>query len=370
VTKNNFLKYWILFFFLLFIAYLFAATQPIPEETILVPRWLSSLESNYPVYFDGSSLSPDMPESAAEEDFLFPFELGERYGYIDAAGRFTINRIKQGYLSISTDRWAEYDPVPGTITVQDPRDRPLVTIKEGRGYPLFLDNKIFLINDEQNSLTALDDTGAVRWSYDFAAVLTDIDAAAGLIVAGFLDGTVEVLDQEGNRIFFFEPGGSRFSIITGCRISKDGSRLAIISGYDDQRFLLLEKSGDSYKVVYHEFLSDGFRRNVFLAFIDHDRRIAFERDGGLGIYDTVTRKSVKIALQGEVLALDNTGEDNLLFLITGQTKVRNELVAIRLPGSIIMEVPFRSERVFLGRLGKRLYIGGGGIMAAFELDTR
>jgi hypothetical protein len=235
---------------------------------------------------------------------------------------------------------------------------------------LFLDKRIFLIHNEQNSLSAVDSSGKITWTYDFAAPITFMDAAAGLTLVGSLDGTVELLDGSGKRIYFFEPGGSRLSVILGCRISRDGSKIAVISGYDDQRFLLLERFGDSYNVVYHEFLSAGFRRAVFIAFIADDQWIAFEREGGLGLYNIGARNSVKLDLPGTVTAMDESGEDKLLFITTAQSGKKRQLVGIRLPYDIIMQAPFSSETTFLGRQGKQLYIGGGGTIASFKLDHR
>jgi hypothetical protein len=359
-------KYWFAGVVLLFTGYVFIAARPVPVETILSPQWLSSLESTYPD-FSGSD------EPGENREFL-PFQLGDRFGYVDSGGRFTLNRVKRGYISLSKDYWAEYDPVPGAIEVRNPLNEEILTIENPRGYPLFLDKKIFLLSDEQNSLSALDDSGKVRWTYDFAAPLTVIDAAAGFTLAGSLDGTVEVLNDQGLRIFFFEPGGSRLSVILGCAISKDGSKLAIISGIDDQRFLLLDRLGDAesneYKVLYHEFLNDGFRRPVHVSFIDHDNCIAFERQGGLGIYNIAARTGIKIPLEGEIVALDGSGDDHLLFTVTSQSKEQKRLVAIRLPGTVIIEAPFKSETAFFSREGSRIYIGGGMTMASFELDKK
>jgi hypothetical protein len=198
-----------------------------------------------------------------------------------------------------------------------------------------------------------------------------MDAAAGLIVTGSLDGTVELLDGNGRlAVPPNEPGGSRLSVILGCRISRDGSKLAIVSGIDPQRFLLLERFGDSYKVIYHEFLAEGFRREVFLAFVDNDRRVVFERNGGLGIYTIQTRNSVYLPLDGDVYALDGSGENGLLFVITAGGGQRKNLVMIRLPGTKIIAAPFTSESAFLGRQGSRLFIGGGTTMASFDLDKK
>jgi hypothetical protein len=356
----------------LFIVYIFAAAQPVPVESILVPRWLSSLESNYPVYLNGTSPSGTTPPPGLSPpgEGSIPFELGYRFGYVDSAGRFGVNRVKQGYVSLSETHWSEYEVSPENLEIHGVDDNQVLSIQGGGGYPLFLDGKIFLIGKEQTSLSLVDSGGNPQWTYDFAAPLTDIDAAAGLVLAGSLDGTVELLDETGRRVFFFEPGGSRLSVILGCRISRDGSRLAILSGFDDQRFLLLEKLGDSYKVSYHEFLGDGFRRAAHISFIDGDRQVVFERMGGLGIYDITGRTSRYVPLGGSIAALDGKGEGGFLFVISSLSDTRKELVGIRLPGTIAMRAPFASGDVFLYREGGNLYVGGGMTLAAFGLERQ
>jgi hypothetical protein len=365
VAKNKY-KIRLLVSFAVFIVYFFAAARPIPVESILVPRWLSSLESNYPVYLNDTSPAP--PE-VLPGDALIPFELGRRFGYVDGAGRFALNRTRGGYVSLSDKLWTEYAMNPDRIEVHQIENDQVLSL-EARGYPLFLDNRIFLVGKGQSSLSLVDAGGRPRWTRDFAAPLTDIDAAAGLVLAGSLDGTVELLDGEGKRIFFFEPGGSRLPVIVGCRLSRDGSRLAILSGFDDQRFLLLEKLGDSYKVSYHEFLGDGFRRAAHIAFIDEDRRVVFEREGGLGLYEIAPRRSRFLALEGKIMALDETGEGGIFFVINAPSDTRKELVGVRLPGTIAIQAPFVSDDVFLHRQGELLYVGGGATLASFAFEGR
>jgi hypothetical protein len=293
---------------------------------------------------------------------------------VDQDGRFLINQTKTGYVSLSADYWAEYEARPEEIDIHIPDGDRVIRLAGVRGYPFFMDKKISILGDEQNSLSALSSDGELLWTYDFAAPITYIDAAADLVLAGSLDGAVELLNNQGQRIFFFEPGGSRYAVICGCRISQDGSRIAVISGIDDQRFLFLERFGDAvnfeYKVVYHEFLRDGFRRAVHLAFIDQDRRVVFEREGGLGLYEISTRTSLQVSLNGTVTAIDDTGSDGLLFVLTAPSDIRKELVGIRLPGTIVVEAPFKSETAFLGRQGSRLYVGGGATLASFDLGKR
>jgi hypothetical protein len=360
-------KYWIIIGLSVFIVYVFVAARPIPLETILAPRWLRSLESDY--------LSI-MKEDQGDRDYLVPFKLSGHFGYADTQGRFAINRLISGAeegntgVSLSEHRWAEFDATPDVINIRSPEGESLMTIENSRGYPLFLDGKIFLVGEEQTSLSLVDDHGNLLWTYDFAAPLTCIDAAADLILTGSLDGIVELLDMSGKRVHAFEPGGSRLAVILGCRISRDGSRLAVISGYDDQRFLLQERFGNAYNTVYHEFLEDGFRHAVHISFIENDTWIAFERQGGLGLYEIETRRSVKAPLKGTMVALDETGGDRLIFAISslgGRSKV---LSAVRLPGVIVMEAPFKSETAFLYRRLSDIYVGGNTTLASFELGKK
>ncbi|MDR2793380.1 MAG: WD40 repeat domain-containing protein [Treponema sp.] len=364
--------------FVLFILYIFGAAQPIPEEMVLSPRWINSLTTTYPVAQDAAV------ESYAKNGPLLPFQLGERFGYVDKDGNFTINQVKNGYISLSDDHWAEYEAIPDRIEVHNPVHSPVLSIEMGdraqsvrqtvQGYPVFLDKRIFLINNEQNSIAALDGNGNVMWIYDFAATLTCIDAANGLLLTGSLDGVVEILNSEGKRIFFFEPGGSRLSIILACAFSKDGSKFAIVSGIDEQRFLLMERLGESlnneYRVTYHEFVGKGFRRPVPIAFVDNDNRVAFERETGLGLYEISSRKSLIVPLNGEIVTIDEKGSDRLLFLLLAQDGEQKQLVTIKFPAILMHKAPFKSDSVFLDRRDTTLYIGGGTNLASFEITKR
>jgi len=355
-------KYWIIGGIGIFFLYILAAPRPIPEETILIRRWVTSLESDYPMVVTGPGR-----ESPGPEGYL-PFTLGNHYGYIGGDGKFLINGMKRGAVSVSDNYWAAYGPRPDRIEVFTPYNESVMTIEHPGGYPFFLDNRVFLLGSEQNSVTLLDQEGKEEWTYAFSGILTSIDAAAGFVLTGSLDGVVELIDSNGKQaILPIDPGGSRLSIILGCALSRDASRIAIISGIDDQRFLLYERSGDTFKPIYHEFLTDGFRKPVAVTFIDNDSGVAYEREGGLGLYDIHRRVSLFIPLEGEIIALDGTGTEKLIFLLTAQEGNRKSFAAVRLPGSLIIQAPFRSRWAFLGRRGSRIYVGGDSKLASFGL---
>ena len=354
----------------LFVVYFFCAARPVPLETVLSPRWLNSLEYGQPVSL-GDNRADDGEQQA--EGGLIPFELGSRFGYFNRDGGFSINQIKKANVSLSLERWAEYDAEPERIAINNASGETVVAIENPRGYPFFLDGRTFLISSEQNAISEVDDSGAVVWTYEFASPLTCVDAAAGLVLAGSVEGVVGVLDSRGKQVFSFEPGGSRRSIIYGCAMSRDGSKLALISGIDKQRFLLLERFGSSvndYKVVYHEFLDSDFRRNVNVFFVEDDRWIVFEREGGLGLFELGSWHSGKVELNGEIKAIDHPGGQGLVFAVISRSPGLKELVGIRFPGRLVLEAPFKSEEVFLGRSDSRLFVGGKQALVSFDLEKR
>jgi hypothetical protein len=363
-------KSWIVVAVFLLLLYALIAAGPVTEETVLSMNWLASLEASY-------------AERMADGERLIPFELGQYLGYVSDDGRFGVNRQKQAYISMSDAVWAEYGAQDEDITVKDGFDRDVFHIENGHGYPFFLDSKTFIIHTEQNSVSLVKsegpEAGGIVWTYDFASPLTCVDAAAGYLLAGTLDGTVELIDETGARVYFSEPSGSRIATIFGCALSADGKKIALVSGLDKQRFVLIEQSGMAWRITFHQFLEEGLRRNVFVRFVDNDNKIIFERENGLGVYDIKNHTSHKIPLDGEVTALEDGGADGLLFLITSITPATpmtqmggagKKLVGIKFPDTVILEAPFNSVDAFLTRRGSRLFTGGKTTLASFTIEKK
>jgi len=365
-------KLWLFVIIVFFIAYFFLAARKIPRQMVLVPCWLSSLESGDTVL---------MGEAAdADTERLLPFSMGSRFGFVrQQDGRFFINKTTKSNVSLSDNHWAEYEAEPDRITIYDNKGEKYAVIENPGGYPFFFGDeggeqgRIFIVGSEQNSISEIDSSGAVLWTYEFAAQITCVDAARGLLLAGSLDGSIVIIDSNGRKVFSFEPGGSRYPVILGCAISRDGSALALISGIDNQRFLYLEQFGTSpgdYKVVYHEFLIGNFRRPVFISFIENDRWALFERIGGLGFYEAGSRRTTKVDLGGEISAVDQSGGLGLVFAVVSMSENRKELAGIMLPDRLMVAAPFKSDDVFLRRAASQLLIGGGQTIISFELEKR
>jgi len=345
---------WILIGALVFVLYVLAASAPIGSETVIVPAWLHTLNTS----------------TASEQvsDTLIPFQLGQKFGYFDSDGRFSILRSSDLRFAVSDFAWAEYAAIPESIELRKPRGELLFKSTE-RGYPFLADGRVYILGPEQNSMVALDADGRTVWKRDFPATITCAEAKAGLLLVGLLNGSIELIDAAGNVVFNFEPRGSRLPVIVAARLSNDARRIALISGIDPQRFLVLERSGTSYKVEYHEFLERGFRRPVKIAFIDHGETVIFEREGGLGVLKKGSRKSSFVPIAGDIRWLEEEGKDGRLFLIIAKDGKR-ELIGLKLPSNIFLRAPYTSETDFLERRGNRLYLGGGDSLAALDIKTR
>jgi hypothetical protein len=352
-----------------FIAYTFLAAQPVPRETVVAGSWLRSL-------------SEPVPEWSPESGALIPFTLGNRYGYVSDTGRLLLNREQERTVSIAPEFWAEYDSAPLSLSIQNTQTNSALALENPGGYPLFLDGRIFLVRRDQTSLGELSPSGEVLWKYEFEAPLTCIDAARGYVLTGTLDGVIDLLDSNGNQIFpSYTPGASRIPVILGCRLSSDGSKIAIVSGIGQQRFLFLELYGtNDYRVTHHQYLEgEGFRREVRMAFIGNDSRVVFEQEAGLGIYDVESRALVTRPLSGRLAgmvplrleALDEEGGDDILFYISSSpARGEKRFVVLKLPDRELANVPFKSEDAFLARRGNKLFTGGGTALAGFTLEKR
>jgi len=380
--------------FLLFVIYFFIAARPVPREIVLAPQWINSLDIQPDISPESGSLitfdSTSGHIANRWSDKLIPFTLGDHFGYVDTSGRFSINRIKTSEIYLGENMWTEYSAEPSSIEISNVSGVTLINIENVRGYPVLLDNRIFIFGSEQNELSEIGPDGNVLWTYEFGAPLTCIDVSAGLVLTGSIDGTVEILDSNGERIFIFEPGGSRYEVILGCALSQNGSLFGIICGIEPQRFLLFERfSGGEYKVIHHEFLETGFRRPVHILFIDEDRRVIFEREGGISSYNLRSRRGIYIPLNGDITAIDGSGDQGFLFLVTSNSPERNELIGIKFSNDrrfalsrftsardvVFMRAPFRSPDVFLGRVrtegsGSMLIAGGGTTLISLVLEEK
>ncbi|GMO55425.1 MAG: hypothetical protein Ta2G_14580 [Termitinemataceae bacterium] len=339
----------------IFVVYTLIAAEPIPPETVLAVKWIRSLEA------------PNEKPELTEDSVLTPFELGDNFGFVERDGQIVLNEKKKGYLSMSSNRFAEYYGEAEKIEIKDTKKNLIFTMNNLQAYPFFLQDRNFMVHKEQNCISELDNEGNILWTYFFSSAITCVDASQEFLVCGTLDGTVFLLNKKGALEYSYEPSGSRIACIYGCAISKDGTKFAVISGIDKQRFVFFEYSLSSWRVRSHEFLDEGFRRPVNILFINNDTRIAYERENAVGIYEIEKRKTFKVPIKDRIEYISCASDDSLLFLVSGNGSDQKTFTAIKEPQTTIISAPFTSKNSFLSVEGKNIVLGGNSNLSSFEI---
>ncbi|MDR0910606.1 MAG: hypothetical protein LBM77_12685 [Spirochaetaceae bacterium] len=362
-----------LIFVILFILYTFVAAKPIPPEQGFQKRFAISVDR---AIADSAQLDA---EEASSGRYL-PWTLGRYFGYTDFEGNFSLLRTRNQSspeIVLSDSLWAEYNAAitepDQSLSLKDIYGKEARTVENPRAYPLFIKNNLFLIDENYAKLSRLDAEGKTLWTFDFASPLTDIDYANGKTLAGCLNGSIQLLDEAGKRIFQFEPGGSRLSVILACRLSEDAGKIALVSGIDEQRFILMEQSGNTYRAGFSAYYGDGFRRPVHLEFTGEDQFVAFETESGLGVFNITERVMSMIPLAGRLLRLsssDSATEGSNLALITREEGNLNQFILIKLPDTLMFKAPFKANEVFLAQKDQYYFVGGDTHLGSLALEEQ
>ena len=298
-----------------------------------------------------------------------PFFGATHFGYVDEDGTLLLCKEQGDRLSIAPFAWSRYNAhakeaeIIHTDTLQS-------TKSALPGYPWLADDRMWILAPEQQAISLLNEDGGEAWTYHFDAPITSLDAANGILLAGLLNGTIHTLDREGTVIFSFTPGASRVEVIYGAALSPNARYMGIISGLDRQRALLLERAGNSWKVIWHRYTDTAFRRPVQLHFLNGGRQLLHEDAGGISIVDSARRKSQYIPLSGTLLSLTDANDDALIFVLTGIDQNTRELTGIKNGESIFYQSRWSSDNSYLARQGQHLVLGGTHSLAGILLEGK
>lgn len=342
---------WIIVAALAAIAYFFLAARPLGKEFTMSPRWATPLEA----------VSPG--DRAAKD--VRPFSLSGRFGYYGQDGELLLSSVSADSVAISKDLYAEYG-VRGTKPVfRRPDGKEAFSLGEA-GAPAFVSDRLFLVSPDNASLAEYSLTGGRLWTRDAGSLITCFDANREYSVAGGLDGKLALIGLGGGLAYSFSPGGSRLSVILGCALSPDSSMIAVVSGIDRQRFLLLERRGDGYRVAYHAYLPSDFRRRVLVDFSDDGRYAMYEGDGTLSIMDVRTHETRSLPAAGKILAARSGPIPGTFLVLTDEGAV-NRLKAVRGVDTVVADVSFPRADAFLDCLGGSAFLGCGDRIARIDM---
>ncbi|WP_304221626.1 hypothetical protein [Gracilinema caldarium] len=339
--------------------YLMVAAKPISPEFTLKTLWTLNLDDT----------SPRTAQSETIKEAPIPFVLGNLYGYISPDGALIDKRsLQQNHLiSITPKLVSVINPIPDTITIESPASHTAILVKDASGYPFLVQDRIFLIGKDQDSISFISDSGTVRWNYCVSSPITALACNVGNILIGTLDGNLYLLNSEGELIYTFQPGGSRLSIILGVALASDSSKIALISGIDKQRFILLGKAGQTYKVIHHQFLNTDYRRQVIIKFAQNNQYVLFEGKANLSVFDGLKKRMYEIPIDKPIQAIEAIEKTNKVFVMAGAEN-QKQLIALSLPNKKLLTSSFVSPESFIYSYADQLILGSGSVITSFIVE--
>jgi hypothetical protein len=329
----------------IFVAYFLLGAQTVQKELIFQPSWARSTV--------GDVVKKKKTDAASAT--ALPFRLGSRFGFFTDSGDILYDDIVSYNVALSPAAWSNYPAVPDSVNFNAPDGSKLFSLTSP-GYPYILNDRLFMIDPDRGGSAEYDRSGTKKWSRQYSSVITSMDATAGLTLTGLLDGRMVLVDSSGRSVFEFSPGGSGIPVILGCALSPNGEYIALVCGIDKERFVLLQRKPDSYKVVFHDYLSSDFRRQVKVIFLQNSRKVVFEQEGKLGILDIRRRRLEDIPFSGRLFSIES-GSYKDFFVVLSESGTKKRLVGLTNPNSILLDRYFDSDTSFIYQAGRSLFVG-------------
>lgn len=204
------------------------------------------------------------------------------------------------------------------LSLMEPDGRLISRIHDS-GYPISRNGQLFLYRNNFGVLSKINpQDGRYLWSMEFISAISVLEAIPGKTLIGLLDGRIELIDDSGNILLTYRPGGSRVEAVYGGALSDDGSKVALISGLDPQRFVLLEERKNGYRPIAHHDTETDFRRLVSIDFIRHGGQVLYENNGYINSVNLNGYDIHPLKLTGRLInIIDNPGNDTLLLFSKG-----------------------------------------------------
>ena len=188
----------VLFASLLFIVFYFALfPYPLGREAVARPRWAVAV----PASTDTPSSRPGLPS--------WPFQLGSRFGYVQADGSVPFAGTALYRVALSATAFVSYTRLGTDWILQDSSGQRLASFS-GSGYPLLGPdgNRIFNVKTDLSGIIELDKSGGTLWERDFPALMTTISLQGDSLVVGLLNGSLLLINRQGSPLVPVCTGGA------------------------------------------------------------------------------------------------------------------------------------------------------------------
>jgi hypothetical protein len=306
------------------------------------------------------------PDDVSTKLGTVSFSLNDYFGFFTEDLEISYIDKKKYKVAIGDSSFINYSKIPDILDIQNSLGEGQ-SIIETKGYPLIRGNRIVVLSDSFVSLYDLE--GHLYWKKEILSLITSLSVSDKSVLIGYLDGICELINISGKKEFSFRPGGSRIEAIYSAAVSGDGQYIAIISGLDPQRFILLQYRKGEYKPVYHKELDQEFRRSIDMYFSQDDSMVFFENSQGVNIFDVNLKTLVQAGNGGSLKKIYKDNERDLfsLLLATGSGGILNILTS---GNRTVLSKNFPSNELFFTKRDDRYYIGSDNVLMYLKLVNR
>ena len=327
--------------FLFIIIYIILAAKPLGKEYHFTPQWRKNITM------------PAIKTVPAGTEQIY-FKLGQTIGYFTEDGQITTFKTFPFKASISSEYYTVYNTEDTNITFYNNKNEEQGTFTIS-GFPFFEDDRIYMFLPGGASFSKCNEKGEPVWTNENTIPLTAFSSKEKYTTTGYADGTIKVFENTtGIEAFSFAPGGSDYKVILGLDISSDGTYIASVSGHNKQRFVLTKNEGNQPKIIFHIFLDSDMNRQTVVKFCDNDKRVLYNYDEYLGIYNIEKEKNTNIKIDKTVIAIEET--DSLIFVL-GKKNSEYTVYIIEKTDTLEGSFSFTADTAFIKAFNNNLYIG-------------
>lgn len=347
------------------IAYFLLFPHPLGRDLAARPSWALALPAAPPVDEGGSS-------RGAGEGPL-PFRAGSLFGYASRDGRLLHAGRTPFGVALAATGYISYSRLGRDWVLRSPTGERLFSF-EGRGYPLLGPSRaagagvlprVFVAKTDLTGLQEVDGSGETLWARDFPSMITSVSIGRDVVLAGLLNGSLELVNASGAAVFSASPAGSRVPVVLAAAAAADGSHLACVAGIDPQLLVVYARRAEGFAETARLALPSQFRREVRLAFSPDARWLAVEGDNAVGIVDAGTGRLSWTPLQGTLAGMAFLGSPRAAaFLARAGTTWDLALVA---PSSrVLLRAGFRAQEASVSGEGGTVLLSVDGRLLCIE----
>lgn len=358
VKRKNPFKLFLAALFVI-VAYFALFPYPLGKELVPKPDWALSI---------GADAAPAAAAAERQAESFAPFQLAGTFGYVDGDGGLVFKGNPLFRVALTDAGFINFTRIGSTWIFQDIRGNRVFSFS-GNGYPVLSRGaeRLFTISTDLTGIREYDTDGEPLWSRDFPSLITCLSMQSDYVLAGLLNGSLQLVGRAGEELVDYAPSGSRIPVIFGCAVSMDGRRIAAVSGVDGQFLSVLERQGSDFRPVSHIPLDSDFRSEIRMEFSPDGRYLVLEGSGSAVVYDCASRRIFTTSLSAGLAGftfLQKSGST----AFCAWNGSRAELVISKPFANPFFRESFPAGSVYIGEIDGAILLGIDTTLARIDLE--